>query len=124
SLKDGYASLSRKAINNILPFLKQGFTYDVAVGLGGVKNALGVKWGEHKDFILDNVPEIVRSNLKGGYIEPLKNVLKKECKLLDKDLAKLYHHSSNIETAKILDKLPVSPEADKEIQGIKNPVVI
>jgi len=124
NLKDGYANLSRKAINNILPFLKMGFTYDVAVGLGGVKNALGNKWEEYEDFILDNVPEIVRSNLKGGYIEPLKNMLKKECELSEKELSKLYHHSSNIEINKLLHKLPVSPEADKEIQSIKNPVVI
>jgi len=33
NLKDGYASLSRRAINNILPFLKMGFVYDIAVVL-------------------------------------------------------------------------------------------
>ena len=124
NLKDGYTNLSRKAINNILPFLKLGFSYDVAVGLGGVKNALGKEWEQHKEFALDNVPEIVRSNIKGGYIKPLKNVLKKECQLSDKELTKLYHHSSNIDVNKLLDSLPVSPEADKEIQSIKNPVVI
>lgn len=124
SLKDGYANLSRKAINNILPFLKLGFTYDIAVAFGGVKNALGRDWQLHEQFILDNVPEIVRSNLKGGYIEPLKAILKNECKLNDKSLSKLYHHSSTIETNAILEKLPVSPEANKEIQSIKNPVVI
>tara|TARA_R110002012_G_scaffold206357_2_gene376180 strand:- start:42780 stop:46172 length:3393 start_codon:yes stop_codon:yes gene_type:complete len=124
NLKEGYANLSRKAINNMLPFLKLGFTYDVSVGLGGVKNALGNKWELYKQFILDNVPEIVRSNLKGGYIEPLKNMLKNECQLSDKELSKLYHHSSNIEINKLLDRLPVNPEADKEIQRIKNPVVI
>lgn len=124
NLKDGYANLSRKAINNLLPFLKLGFTYDVAVGLGGVKNALGNKWTSQEQFILDNVPEIVRSNLKGGYIEPLKTMLKRECQLSDKDLTRLYHHSSSIEVNKLLDKLPINPEADKEIQSIKNPVVI
>jgi CRISPR-associated endonuclease Csn1 len=124
NLKDGYANLSRKAINNILPFLKIGFTYDVAVALGGVKNALGYYWEKQQQFMLDNVPEIVRSNLKGGFIEPLKGMLKKECGLTDNDLRKLYHHSSNIERIKLLDRLPVNPEADKEIQSIKNPVVI
>jgi|26BtaG_2_1085354.scaffolds.fasta_scaffold01088_6 CRISPR-associated endonuclease Csn1 len=124
NLKDGYANLCRKAINNLLPFLKLGFTYDVAVGLGGVKNALGNKWTSQEQFILDNVPEIVRSNLKGGYIEPLKTMLKRECQLSDKDLTRLYHHSSSIEVNKLLDKLPINPEADKEIQSIKNPVVI
>jgi CRISPR-associated endonuclease Csn1 len=124
NLKDGYANLSRKAINNILPFLKLGFTYDVAVGLGGVKNALGVNWNLHKQFVLNNIPEIIRSNIKGGYIRPLKEVLKNECQLSDKELTKLYHHSSNIETNILLDKLPINLEADKEIQSIKNPVVI
>ncbi|WP_298535874.1 type II CRISPR RNA-guided endonuclease Cas9 [uncultured Algibacter sp.] len=124
NLKDGYANLSRKAINNILPFLKMGFMNDVSVGLGGVRNALGDTWHTNKQFMLDNVPEIVRSNLKGGYIKPLKEMLKAECRLSDKELLKLYHHSSAIETSMLLDRLPVNPIADKEIQGIKNPVVI
>ncbi len=124
NLKEGYANLSRKAINNILPFLKRGFMYDVAVGLGGVKNALGDKWESNKQFMLDNVPEIVRSNLKGGFIEPLKEMLKKEYQLSDKALTKLYHHSSAIKTSKLLDRLPVNLKSDKEIQNIKNPVVI
>ncbi|WP_417860975.1 type II CRISPR RNA-guided endonuclease Cas9 [Winogradskyella sediminis] len=124
NLKPGYGNLSRKAINNILPFLKLGFTYDLAVGLGGVKNALGSKWEIYEEFVLDNVPEIVRFNLKGGYINPLKNMLRNECQLSDKELDKLYHHSSNIDVNKILEKLPVNQEADKEIQSIKNPVVI
>ncbi|WP_431136066.1 type II CRISPR RNA-guided endonuclease Cas9 [Psychroserpens mesophilus] len=124
NLKDGYANLSRKAINNILPFLQLGFTYDVAVALGGVRNALGNDWETYKEFVLDNVPEIVRSNLKGGYIEPLKGVLKKECEISDKALKKLYHHSSAIETNVLLDRLPLGADADKEIQRIKNPVVI
>lgn len=124
NLKEGYANLSRKAINNILPFLKLGFTYDISVALGGVKNALGNAWDKNEQFILDNVPEIVHSNLKGGYIEPLKAMLKKECDLSDRQVSKLYHHSSAIETSSLLDCLPVNSEADKEIQNIKNPVVI
>ena len=124
NLKEGYANLSRKAIHNILPFLEMGFQYDVAVGLGGVKNALGNQWETHKQFVLDNVPEIVRSNLKGGYIEPLKNMLITEFNLSEKQLSKLYHHSSAIEKSTILEKLPVHLKADQEIQSIKNPVVI
>jgi CRISPR-associated endonuclease Csn1 len=124
NLKEGYANLSRKAINNILPFLQDGFMYDIAVGLAGVKNVLGKNWEQYKQFILDNVPEIVRSNLKGGYIEPLKDMMRNEFNCTDKQLEKLYHHSSAIETEKILDKLPVDINADREIQKIKNPVVI
>jgi len=124
NLKDGYANLSRKAINIILPFLKQGFMYDVAVGLAGAKNALGNNWEQHQQFVLDNVPYIVRSNLKGGYIDPLKNMMKVEFNCSEKQLKKLYHHSSAIEITKVLGKLPVNKEADNEIQKIKNPVVI
>jgi|TARA_R110000823_G_scaffold116844_3_gene240029 CRISPR-associated endonuclease Csn1 len=128
NLKDGYANLSRKAINNILPFLKLGFTYDVSVALGGIKNAFGKDWEtleeEKKNFLLDNVPEIVRSKISGGYIETLKALLKKDYNLTDKQLAKLYHHSTAINAEEILDKLPVGKEADNEIQAIRNPIVI
>ena len=123
NLNEGYGSLSKKAILNILPFLKKGFMYDVAVALGGVKNALGTDWEKHEQFVLDNVPEIVRFNLKGGYIEPLKTVLRNEFSVSEKQLEKLYHHSSSIENSAILEKLPVDVEADKEIQNLKNPVV-
>lgn len=127
-LKDGYASLSRKAILNILPFLELGFTYDVAVTLGGIKNAFGEKWetlsDAGKSFIYDNVPSIVRFKIKGGYIEELKRVLKNEFQLTDKELKKLYHHSTSIDAQTILDKLPLGKNADREIQSIRNPIVI
>jgi CRISPR-associated endonuclease Csn1 len=128
NLKDKYASLSRKAINNILPFLEMGFQYDIAVVLGGIKNAYGQNWetlnSDDKGLILDNVYEIVRSNFKGGFIEPLKHFLKTDLHLTDKHLTKLYHHSANIEETVLLDKLLVNANADKEIQAIRNPVVI
>lgn len=127
-LKDGYASLSRKAINNILPFLEMGFTYDLAVTLGGIKNAFGEKWGSlseaNKNFIYDNVPAIVRFKIKGGYIEELKRVLRNEFQLIEKELKRLYHHSTNIDVKSILNKLPVGKHADREIQSIRNPIVI
>ncbi|MFV8377917.1 type II CRISPR RNA-guided endonuclease Cas9 [Flavobacterium sp. LB3R33] len=128
NLKDKYASLSRKAINNILPFLGMGFQYDIAVVLGGIKNVYGKNWetlnSSDKGLILDNVYEIVRSNLKGGFIEPLKHFLKADLHLTDKQLTKLYHHSANIDETVLLEKLPVNANADKEIQAIRNPVVI
>jgi len=128
NLKDGYASLSRKAINNILPFLELGEQYDVAVVLGGIKNAFGKSWDnltdDKKSLILDNVPAIVRSNFKGGFIEHLKKFLVDEFSFSEKQLKKLYHHSINLNTAEILKKLPVNAEADNEIQAIRNPVVI
>lgn len=127
NLADGYASLSRKAILNILPFLEMGFTYDIAVALGGVKNAFGENWAKlvekNKDFILTNVPDIVRSEIKGGYIEELKDFLRKECGVNDDQLLKLYHHSTSVNKGEIITKLPLSKEADKEISNLRNPIV-
>lgn len=128
NLKDGYANLSRKAIHNILPFLKLAFTYDVAVVLGGIKNVFGSKWetleDENRNFLIDNIEDIVRSKISGGFIETVKDLLKKEHQLNDKALKKLYHHSASIDAKILLEKLPVSPEADKQIQDIRNPIVI
>ena len=128
NLKDKYASLSRKAINNILPFLEMGYQYDIAVVFGGIKNAFGKHWEiltpEQKALILDNVPDIVRSNIKGGFIEHLKHFLKTDFNFTENQLKKLYHHSANINENILLDKLPVNSNADKEIQAIRNPIVI
>ena len=128
NVKDGYASLSRKAISNILPFLKLGFTYDVAVVLGGIKNVFGSDWeklsDEKRNFFYDNVYEIVRSKNKGGFIEIIKDILRNDYKISDNQLRKLYHHSATIDATELLEKLPVGKDADKDIQAIRNPIVI
>ncbi|MBL4653708.1 MAG: type II CRISPR RNA-guided endonuclease Cas9 [Flavobacteriales bacterium] len=131
NLKDGYANLSRKAISNILPFLKQGYTYDVAVVMGGIKNVFGNKWqndsvenNEKQLHIIDNIESIVRSKISGGFIDEVKSFLKKEFSLNDKQLKKLYHHSASIDAKVLLEKLPVNSEADRQIQNIRNPIVI
>ncbi len=126
--KDGYSNLSRKAISNILPFLKLGYTYDVAVVLGGIKNVFGSDWEklpeERRNYFLDNVYEIVRSKTKGGFIDVIKELLKNDYNISDSQFRKLYHHSATIDVSELLKKLPVDKEADKEIQKIKNPIVI
>ncbi len=128
NVKDGYASLSRKAILNILPFLKLGFTYDVAVVLGGIKNVFGSDWeklsDEKRNFFYDNVYEIVRSKNKGGFIEIIKDILRNDYNISDNQLRKLYHHSATIDATELLEKLPVGRDADKDIQAIRNPIVI
>jgi CRISPR-associated endonuclease Csn1 len=128
NVKDGYASLSRKVISNILPFLKLGFTYDVAVVLGGIKNVFGSDWeklsDEKRNFFYDNVYEIVRSKNKGGFIEVIKDILKNDYNISDNQLRKLYHHSATIDATELLEKLPVGRDADKDIQAIRNPIVI
>ena len=131
NVKDGYASLSRKAIENILPFLQLGYTYDVAVVMGGIKNTFGDKWqndsSENNQIqldLIDNVEGIVRSKISGGFIDTIKELLRKDFLLNDKQLKKLYHHSATIDVTTLLDKLPVGKDADKEIQAIRNPIVI
>lgn len=131
NVKDGYASLSRKAIANILPFLQQGYTYDVAVVMGGIKNTFGDKWqndtaenNQKQLDLIDNVYDIVRSKISGGFIDTIKDLLRKEFQFNDKQLKKLYHHSATIDVTALLEKLPVGKEADKEIQAIRNPIVI
>lgn len=128
NVKDGYSSLSRKAISNILPFLKLGFTYDVAVVLGGIKNVFGSDWerlsDEKRNYLIDNVEGIVRSKTKGGFIDIIKDILRNDHNILDNQLRKLYHHSAAIDATELLEKLPVGKEADKEVQSIRNPIVI
>lgn len=128
NVKDGYSSLSRKAISNILPFLKLGFTYDVAVVLGGIKNVFGSEWeklsDEKRNYLIDNVEGIVRSKTKGGFIDIIKDILRNDYNISDNQLRKLYHHSATIDATELLEKLPVGKEADKEIQAIRNPIVI
>ena len=110
NVKDGYASLSRKAILNVLPFLKMGFTYDVSVVLGGIKNVFGLDWerlsNEKRNFFYDNVYEIVRSKTKGGFIETIKDILRNDYAISDNQFRKLYHHSATIDIAELLEKLP------------------
>jgi CRISPR-associated endonuclease Csn1 len=128
NVKDGYSSLSRKAILNMLPFLQMGFTYDVSVVLGGVKNTFGKDWEklseEKRNFFYDNVYEIVRSKTKGGFIDVIKGILRDDYGVSDNQMRKLYHHSATIDVAELLEKLPMGKEADKQIQAIRNPIVI
>ena len=131
NVKDGYASLSRKAIGNILPFMQQGYSYDVAVVMGGVKNAFGDKWqndtienNQKQLDLIDNVEGIIRSKIAGGFIDTIKDLLRKEFEFDGKQFKKLYHHSAAIDVTSLFEKLPIGKKADKEIQAIRNPIVI
>ena len=118
-LAKDYSNLSRKAICNILPFLKKGKMFHEAVLLGGVKNAFGNEWNtideKKKDFIETTIGEIT-NNLDGKTKDNISKWLKEDFKFSDKQLKKLYHHSEVQKTKQQLDALP-------EPENIRNPIV-
>jgi len=98
-----------------------------ALWIWGIKNAFGKEWDLLEDakrkLIIDNIYDIVRNSKKGGFIDYLKTFLKNEYNLTEKQLLKLYHHSTSIGVQEFLEKLPLGKAADKEIQSIRNPIV-
>jgi CRISPR-associated endonuclease Csn1 len=133
SLKDQtYASLSLKAIGNILPFLKRGLLYSHAVLLGGVKNAFNYgadnadRWerfdGSHEQIIRD-IREINKdkSNKEGDAIRKIKRYLADPANEYafapdDKAFSKLYHPSQEVEEKETKNKIST-------IENLRNPVV-
>jgi len=64
NLKQGYSSLSKKAINKILPFLENTIIYPYAVFFANVDVIIGKeKWENNKEFIQDTIIDII-SNYK------------------------------------------------------------
>jgi len=94
NLKQGYASLSRKAINNILPFLKDGHIYTHAVFLAKIPEIIGRKqWLHSKD-------QIVNWFLKSAEELPLKNRL---CKIVNNLITEFNETYANADPKYILD---------------------
>ena len=60
NLKQGYASLSKKAIINILPFLEQNIIYSHAVFYANIPQIIGKeKWLDNKQYVQDNISNII-----------------------------------------------------------------
>ncbi len=128
-LADGYGNLSLKAINNILPFLRKGFTYDAAVALAGVRNAFGAdNWlalgHDVRDSIVAEVFRLIRQNRAGGFMDELKAFLENHFELPQNWQKKLYHHSLTKFADGQLDRLLVNSDANRAINNIRNPIVI
>src|SRR5699024_4474630 len=99
NLDDDYASLSRKAITSILPYLKQGYIYDKAVLLGGLRSTFGAtEWDEMpknkrrriENEILDIADDTQRD---GKAIDRIKDFLQAKYLLTEQQTDNLYHHS-------------------------------
>lgn len=118
-IKRDYGSLSVKAIQNILPFLKDGIIYNEAVLLAGVKNAFGEKWGsiDDKQTVIDTVSSFKGSANHGTIIEQVKEYLSQAYGLNEAELQKLYHHSQIDHSDVKLNRLP-------EPQKLRNPIVM
>ena len=125
-LKEDYGSVSLKAIRNILPFLKKGYSFDRAVILGGVKNAFGNRWDRFLDFqeeIEHAVISILREdNKEGEAILKIKKYLsapENHYGFLENDpyFSYLYHHSQEVNiSAGCSERLPL-------VESLRNPIV-
>ncbi|MCL8008789.1 type II CRISPR RNA-guided endonuclease Cas9 [Gelidibacter japonicus] len=124
NLKEGYSNVSLKAIKNILPFLREGFQMSDATILGGVMNAFGDQINYFKDSeeqLKKDVLNIVRdkTNKEGDAIKKIRSYLVENdfgFASDDKRFIKLYHHSQDIETKELKDKLDA-------IENLRNPIV-
>jgi len=119
---EDYSNLSRKAINNILPYFKEGKLYNEAVLLGGLKKVFGAEcWktilDEEKKTIEDTVIAIAgQKSEPGKETDKIKNFLRKQYKLSDERLSKLYHHS-------FLEKAESDSKKLPEPENLRNPIV-
>lgn len=125
-LKEGYGSVSLKAIRNILPFLKKGYQYDRAVILGGIRNVFGDRWdyfSDYHDDIETEINSILKAeNKEGEALERIKEYLASPINGYgftknDPHFKHLYHHSQDIEPSSQLKQ--VIPE----IGYLRNPIV-
>jgi CRISPR-associated endonuclease Csn1 len=124
NLKEGYSSVSLKAIKNILPYLRRGINMSDATILGGVRNAFGKHWQYFTDSheLIEN--EILsinhqKNNKEGEAIIKIKSFLSENNFGFSKDdlnFTKLYHHSQQIEEKKLKAKLD-------PVENLRNPIV-
>lgn len=107
-IPQGYASLSLKAINNILPYLKRGFRYDEAVFMGNMGKVLK-KAGEYSEESCRTAERHIIDSLYDYESNPLNRHTTKEaviCRSLQDSLniplscSEHLYHPSMIETYK------------------------
>lgn len=101
-LNRDYASLSLKAVRNILPFLRMGMLYSHAVFLGNIPQMVGKDiWNDdaHQQHILDEVARLtnIPADKEQGQRQTtefcIKNFLMQEYGVPEEKLENLYHPS-------------------------------
>ncbi|MBI1317313.1 type II CRISPR RNA-guided endonuclease Cas9, partial [bacterium] len=124
-----YASLSRKAIKNILPYLERGLQYSEAVAMGGVRAAFREDWYSLTTEKIERFEKIcldaIRAKNSGGIRASLTDALTSDSIGLPIERMKhLYHHSELDKREHFMPLFPVGVEADRRILKLKNPVVV
>lgn len=83
NLKNDYSSLSLKAINNVLPYLREGLIYSHAIFLANMGNAISKEiWDqeENRTLIQKEVLELIQTQNQEKLIVDVVNGLIKKCK--------------------------------------------
>ncbi|MBI9052342.1 MAG: CRISPR-associated protein Csn1 [Bacteroidales bacterium] len=83
NLKNDYSSLSLKAINNVLPYLREGLIYSHAIFLANMGNAISKEiWNqeENRTLIQKEVLELIQTQNQEKLIIDVVNGLIKKCK--------------------------------------------
>ena len=84
SMPIGYANLSLKAINNILPFLKEGIIYSEAVFLAKIPEIIGKElFDDHREGILEALHSEIETNRHQKTVINITNALIADYKVLD-----------------------------------------
>lgn len=74
SFPEGYCSLSHKAIMKILPFLKEGNTYDVACAYAGYNHSHSATAEERdKKGLVECIPQLKKGDLRNPVVEKILN---------------------------------------------------
>ena len=99
SMPSAYASLSLKAINNILPYLRRGLIYSHAVFLGNLGEVMpSYEWElkEMREAAIDKIIGEIKNygSIDEGTLEKcIKDFIHEQYRVPEKDLEKLYHPS-------------------------------
>ncbi len=134
-LSEDQASLSLKAIRNIIPFFEQGMVYSDAVIFAGIRRVLGSaiydKNQGHIKETISTLKDRPHSNGHKNFSATLVAYLKEEFQVSDKQCEKLYHHSQSVikrERQHILPPLPnlrnpIVQQALQEVRTIVNHLI-
>ncbi|KAA9038730.1 hypothetical protein FW778_14395 [Ginsengibacter hankyongi] len=113
-----YAQLSLKAINNILPFLREGFIYTDAVLLGKVPEILGNEiWNKNRVFITESLKSsVIEKNREEKRLLNIVNNLIAQYKARPKGNDRFADHDTSYVVGSIDAQLPSGSNERDDVQ--------